>query len=68
MIEHRVPRVLRLVRLGHKRRDIDDVYSHVTPTMIHETLTVLQQRWAQDGGWTWQPPPGQKRPDLFLPT
>jgi integrase len=57
LIEHRVPRILRLVRLGHKRRDIDDVYSHITPSMIHDTLTALQQRWAQDGGWTWQPHP-----------
>jgi integrase len=57
LIEHRAPRILRLVRLGHKRRDIDDVYSHVTPSMIGDMLAALQQRWAQHGGRIWQPDP-----------
>jgi integrase len=30
LIEERVPRIMRLVRLGHKRKDVDDIYSHVT--------------------------------------
>jgi hypothetical protein len=25
--------------------------------MIEETLDALQQRWEQDGGWTWQENP-----------
>jgi hypothetical protein len=25
--------------------------------MIEETLKTLQQRWEQDGGWTWQESP-----------
>nr|WP_158309539.1 hypothetical protein [Saccharopolyspora spinosa] len=57
MIEDRVPRIMRLVRLGHKRKDVDDIYSHVTEQMIEDTLQSLQQRWEQDGGWTWQENP-----------
>lgn len=53
MIEDRVPRIMRLVRLGHKRKDVDDIYSHVTDQMIQDTLQALQQRWEQDSGWTW---------------
>lgn len=64
LIEHRAPRILRLVRLGHKRRDIDDVYAHVTPSMIHDTLTALQQRWMHDGGWSWQPTP-HRQPEMI---
>ena len=33
LVEDQVPRVLRLQRLGHKREDTDDFYSHVTPAM-----------------------------------
>lgn len=57
LIEHRVPRIMRLVRLGHKRKDVDDLYSHTTQQMIEDTLKALQQRWEQDGGWTWQETP-----------
>jgi len=42
--------VLRLQRLGHKRKDIDDIYSHVTPVMRARMLTALQERWEQTGG------------------
>jgi hypothetical protein len=45
-----VPRVLRLQRLGHKRKDIDDFYAHVTPAMREKMLTALQQRWEHSGG------------------
>jgi integrase len=57
LIEDHVPRIMRLVRLGHKRKDVDDLYSHTTDQMIEETLQALQQRWEQDGGWTWQETP-----------
>lgn len=57
LIEDRVPRIMRLVRLGHKRKDVDDLYSHITEQMIEDMLTALQQRWEQDGGWTWQETP-----------
>ena len=50
LIEDRVPRIM---RLGHKRKDVDDIYSHVTEQMIEDTLQALRQRWEQDGGWTW---------------
>jgi hypothetical protein len=50
VVPHQVPRVLRLQRLGHKRKDIDDFYSHVTPLMRARMLTALQQRWEQTGG------------------
>ena len=53
LIEDHVPRIMRLVRLGHKRKDIDDHYSHITDQMIEDTVQALQQRWEQDGGWTW---------------
>jgi integrase len=67
LIEDRVPRIMRLVRLGHKRKDVDDIDSHVTDQMIEDTLTVLRQQWAQDGGRTWQEnlAVGGKRRDLF---
>jgi integrase len=45
-----VPRVLRLQRLGHKRKDIDDFSAHVTPAMREKMLTALQQRWEHSGG------------------
>ena len=48
---------MRLVRLGHKRKDVDDIYSHITEQMIEDTLQTLQQRWEQDGGWTWTETP-----------
>lgn len=54
LIEDRVQRIMRLVRLRHKRKDVDDLCSHVTDQMIEDTLKALQQRWEQDGGWTWQ--------------
>jgi integrase len=54
LIEGHAPR---LVRLGHKRKDVDDLYSHVTEQMIEDALQALQQRWEQDGGWTWQENP-----------
>lgn len=46
LVEDQVPRVLRLQRLGHKRKNIDDFYSHVTPKM----LAALQERWDCSGG------------------
>ncbi|WP_219419910.1 tyrosine-type recombinase/integrase [Pseudonocardia nigra] len=45
LVEDEVPRVLRLQRLGHKRKDIDDFYSHVTDTMRDRMLDALQRRW-----------------------
>jgi hypothetical protein len=57
LIEDHVARVMRLVRLGHKRKDVDDLYSHVTEQMIQDTLHALQRRWERDGGWTWQDNP-----------
>ena len=36
---------------------VDDIYSHITEQMIEDTLQALQQRWEQDGGWTWQENP-----------
>jgi hypothetical protein len=48
---------MRLIRLGHKRNDVGDIYSHVTEQIIQDTLQALQQRWEQDGGWTWQENP-----------
>jgi integrase len=54
LIEGHVPRIMRLVRLGHKRKDVDDLYSRATDQMVEEALDALQQRWEQDGGWTWQ--------------
>ena len=42
LIEQRVPRIMRLVRLGHKREDVDDLYSPVTEQTIEETLQALQ--------------------------
>lgn len=53
LIEDHVPRIVRLVRIGHRREDADDDYSHVTARMIEEMLAALQHRWEQDGGWTW---------------
>lgn len=50
LVEDQVPRVLRLQRLGHKRKDIDDFYSHVTPAMRERMLAGLQQRWDGSGG------------------
>jgi integrase len=50
LVEDHVPRVLRLQRLGHKRKDIDDFYAHVTPAMRETMLTALQQRWEHSGG------------------
>jgi hypothetical protein len=45
--------VLRLERLGHKRKDVDDDYSHVTDVMITRMLEALQRRRETDGGWSW---------------
>jgi hypothetical protein len=42
------------VRLGHKRKDVDDIYSHITDQMVEETLDALQLRWERDGGWSWK--------------
>jgi hypothetical protein len=53
LIEDEVPRVLRLQRLGHKRRSTDERYSHVTETVIRRMLEQLQRRWEVDGGWSW---------------
>ena len=50
LVEDGVPRVLRLARLGHKRKDIDDFYAHVTPVMRDKMLDALQQRWHHSGG------------------
>ena len=50
LIEDQVPRVLRLARLGHKRKDIDDFYAHVTPAMRDKMLDALQERWDRSGG------------------
>jgi integrase len=49
LVEDQVPRVLRLQRLGHKRKDIDDFYAHVTPAMREKMLAALQQRWELSG-------------------
>jgi integrase len=53
LVEDRVPRVLRLQQVGHKRKDIDDHYSHVTDRMVDGMIAQLRARWEQDGGWTW---------------
>jgi integrase len=53
LVEDGAPRVLRLERLGHKRKDVDDHYSHVTRPMIKDALAALQRRWEQFGGWSW---------------
>jgi integrase len=53
LVEDGAPRVLRLERLGHKRKDVDDHYSHVTRPMIEDALAALQRRWEQFGGWSW---------------
>jgi integrase len=53
LVEEGVPRILRLERLGHKRKDVDDDYSHVTDVMIARMLTALQRRREADGGWSW---------------
>ncbi|MDX8049944.1 hypothetical protein SK571_11180 [Lentzea sp. BCCO 10_0798] len=45
--------MLRLQRLGHKRRSTDERYSHVTEAMISRMLEQLQRRWEVDGGWSW---------------
>ena len=50
LVEDQIPRVLRLQRLGHKRKDIDDFYSHVTPVMRQRMLGALQERWDRSGG------------------
>jgi len=39
--------------VGHKRKDVDDDYSYVTDQMIEDMLEALQDRWENDGGWTW---------------
>ncbi|MFF0146009.1 site-specific recombinase XerD [Amycolatopsis sulphurea] len=57
LIEDGVPRILRLVRFGHKRKDVDDLYSHITQHMIETMLHALHQRWEHDGGWTWHENP-----------
>lgn len=48
---------MRPVRLGHKRKDVNDLYSHITDQMIEDTQQALQQRWEQYDGWTWQETP-----------
>ncbi|MFD4636992.1 tyrosine-type recombinase/integrase [Lentzea sp. NPDC058436] len=53
LIEEGVPHVLRLERLGHKRKEVHDRYSHVTDAMISRMLEQLQHRWEEDGGWSW---------------
>jgi len=58
LVEDDVPRVLRLQRLGHKRKDIDDFYSHVTDAMRDRMLDALQRRWERSGDRT-----GQRNPD-----
>lgn len=59
LIEVGVPRFLRLVRPGHKRKDTDDTCSHVPDQMVEQMLAALQRRWEQDGGWTWGDDEGQ---------
>lgn len=54
LIEDRVPRILRLERMGHKRKDIDDDYSHVTDPMVERMLESLQRRWERHGDWAWR--------------
>ncbi|MBC8091338.1 MAG: tyrosine-type recombinase/integrase [Pseudonocardia sp.] len=49
LVEDQVPRVMRLQRLGHKRKDIDDFYSHVTPAIREKMLAALQTRWDRSG-------------------
>jgi hypothetical protein len=54
--------VLRLQRLGHKRKDIDDFYAHVTPAMREKMLAALQERWERSGGQRGSDPrPGARR-------
>ncbi|SDP90210.1 hypothetical protein SAMN05421507_119128 [Lentzea jiangxiensis] len=53
LIEDDGPRVLHLEQLGHKRKDVDDGYSHVTDLMISRMLAALQRRWETDGGCAW---------------
>lgn len=53
LVEDSVPRVLRLERLGHKRKDVDDYHSHATDVMISRMLEQLQRRREEDGGWSW---------------
>lgn len=62
-----MPWPMRLVRLGHKRKEIDDLYPHGTDQVTEDTLRALQQRWKRDAGWTWQEtrPWSPKRHDLF---
>ncbi|WP_460675390.1 tyrosine-type recombinase/integrase [Lentzea nigeriaca] len=60
LVEEKVPRVLRLERLGHERKDVDDDYSHVTDVMIARMLAALQHRWEIGGGWSWDRQSGLK--------
>jgi integrase len=60
LIEDGVPRILRLVRLGHKRKDIDDRYSHVTDAIVEQALTGLQTRWELDSTWSWDGERGEQ--------
>jgi hypothetical protein len=51
LVEAQVPRVLRLQRLGHKRKDIDDFSLRPRhPHHAREDVTALQQRWHHSGG------------------
>jgi integrase len=53
LIEDQVPRVLQLQRLGHKPKDVSDIYSHVTLIMIEAMLAALRTRWDQYSTWVW---------------
>jgi len=54
LIEDRIPRIMRLMRLGHKRKDVNDICSHVTDQVLDDTPAALHSRSEQDDGWPWQ--------------
>ncbi len=67
LIEDHVPRIMRLVRLGHKRKDVDDLYSHITDQMVEETWMPYNSGGSRMAGGHGRKPPlwSQKRHDLF---
>ncbi len=50
LIEDCIPEVVQHKRLGHKLGGARGIYSHVTPAMIDQLLTALQQRRERQGG------------------
>ncbi|WP_424923832.1 tyrosine-type recombinase/integrase [Amycolatopsis granulosa] len=67
LIEDGVPRILRLVRLGHKRKDTDDLYSHVTDVMVESMLAACSDAGSRtvDGAGTKTQLRSRLRRDLF---